>query len=88
MVQVDFELPWRRLRHRAVRRNALQTRQFVDLAQHVGEMVQVIDGIHLALSVALLRARRARRLQIALRVALTIDEIELQLYRYHGESPR
>ncbi len=34
-----------------------------------------------------MRARRARRLQIAFRVTLTIDEIELQLYRYHGGKP-
>ncbi|MNJ74033.1 hypothetical protein D3C77_709110 [compost metagenome] len=63
----------------------MQAGQFVDFAQHVGKVVEVVHRIDLALGVTLLGTGGARGLQITFRIALAIDEIELQLYRYYGE---
>ncbi|MNZ84861.1 hypothetical protein D3C78_1036320 [compost metagenome] len=48
-------------------------------------MIQVIQRVNLALHVALLGTGRTGGLQIPLRVSLPVNEIELQLYRYHRE---
>ena len=39
---------------------------------HVGKVVEVVDGVNLTLGIAIAGSRRARRLQVAFRVALAV----------------
>ena len=73
MVKVDFKLARRGFRHRAVGGDQLQFGQLVDVIKHVGKVVQVIDGVDLALGVAIVGARRARRLEVAFGVAFSVQ---------------
>ena len=86
MVQVDLKLAGRGFRQRAVGGNVLLARQRVDIAQHRAEVIEIIHRVDLALHIAFTAARRARRLNIALGVAGLVNQIELQLYRYHRKE--
>ena len=44
-----------------------------NIIEHVGEVVEVINGVNLALCIAVIGARRAGRLQIPFSVALAIQ---------------
>ena len=72
MVEVDFKLTGRGFRHRAVRRDQLELGDLIDFVQHVGKVVEVVDGVNLTLGIAIAGSRRARRLQVAFRVALAV----------------
>ena len=72
MVEVDFKLAGRRFRHRAVGGDQLELGDLINIVKHVGKMVEVIDGVNLALGIAIAGSRRARRLQVAFRVALAV----------------
>ncbi len=73
MVKVDFKLARRGFRHRAIGGDQLQFGQLVDVVEHVGEVVKVIDRVDLALCVAIVSARRTRRLQVAFGIAFAVQ---------------
>ena len=73
MVKVDFKLARRGFRHRAIGGDQLQFGQLVDVVEHVGEVVKVIDRVDLALGVAIVGARRTRRLQVAFGIAFAVQ---------------
>ena len=73
MVKVDFKLARRGFRHRAIGGDQLQFGQLVDVVEHVSEVVKVIDRIDLALGVAIVSARRTRRLQVAFGIAFAVQ---------------
>ncbi len=86
MMQVDFKLSGRGFRQCAIGRYPLLTRQIVDITQHIRKVVEIIDRINLALHVAFITARRTGRLDKPFSITLFVNQIELQLYRYHRKK--
>src|SRR5471030_2861930 len=60
--------------------------QAVNIAENVGEMVEIIHRIALSLDITLVGPWGAWRLNITFGISLPVEQIELQLYRYHREQ--
>ena len=82
MTQVDFELPGSVLGEYGARGQRLRARCGIDAGEQCRVLVQVRHRVDLRAELAPAGQRLARRLRAALRRALAVDQVELELDRH------
>lgn len=86
MGEVNLELTRGRLRHRALCRQSLKTRQPGDIIKDCAIVVQSVQGVNLALIFRLPAVGLARRLRHLRPVTPPVHQIKFQLRRHHRKD--